>query len=53
MDRKIASTRIIRYARRRSRAHAMPIGVGLLVAIFVSLALWAGIFFGLLALIGR
>lgn len=51
MDRKLASSRIIRLATRRARVSAMPVGVGLLIAIFVSLALWGAIIFGVMALL--
>ena len=51
MDRKLASVRIVRFAARRARVSAMPVGVGLLIAVFVSLALWAAIIFGMTALL--
>ena len=53
MDRKLTSSRIIQFTNRRRRAAPMPVGVGLMIAVFVSLALWAAIFFGAMALLGR
>ena len=51
MSRKSASSRVFQYTARRARASPMTVGAGLLIAIFVSLALWAAIIFGVVALL--
>lgn len=53
MDRKLTTSRIIQFSNRQRRTSPLPIGIGLMIAVFFSLALWAGIFFGMLALLDR
>ena len=37
----------------RSRTHRLSLGIGLTIALIVSVAMWAAIIFGVLALLGR